>query len=115
MNEINAATSFINKKDISTIDCPCRYKTRSNHGDCFSHFNADIPEHSIYEIARISAKKVTELVEQGNTAILDIPLSFELNTKQQSQVESVRQEQAIINKPAIENHTFKTEISPTFC
>lgn len=109
VNEINAATSFINKKDISTVDCSCRYKTRSNHGDCFSHFNADIPEYSVYEIGRISAKKVTELVQQGNTAILDIPLDFELYTKQQTQVESVRQEQAIINKPAIETELSKLE------
>ena len=101
VNEINAASTFINKKDISSIDCECRFKTRSNHGDCFSYFNRDIPEYSIYEIGRISAKKVMELVEQDNMAILDIPVGFDLNTKQQLQVESVRQEKPIINKDAI--------------
>lgn len=109
VNEINAASTFINKEDISAIDCPCRYKTRSNHGDCFSYFNEDIPEYSIYEINRISAKKVTELVEQGNISIIDIPPDLELNNKQQTQVESVKQEKALVNKSAIKSTLSKLQ------
>mgnify|MGYP000494913134 CR=1 FL=1 len=102
VNEINAATTFINKENINTSACSCLYKTRSNHCDSFSHFNTDIPDYSIYEIGRISAKKVIELVEDDNTAIIDIPLDFELNTKQQTQVESLKQEKPIINNLAID-------------
>ncbi|NDV42066.1 DUF2779 domain-containing protein [Flagellimonas sediminis] len=101
VNEINTATTLITKDIINLTECSCRYKTRSNHCDSFYFFNADIPEYSVYEIGRISEKKVIQLVEEGNTSILDIPSDFELNSKQQTQVESIRQQQPIINTKAI--------------
>lgn len=103
VNEINAASNFINKEAINEDKCSSRYKTRTNHCDTFKYFNKDVPEFSIYEIGRISAKKIGQLVDNNHLSILDIPLDFELSTKQQSQVESVRQEEVIINKPAIES------------
>lgn len=102
VNEINSASNFINKEVINENGCSSRYKTRTNHCDTFKYFNKDVPEFSIYEIGRISAKKIGLLVDNNQVSILDIPLDFELSTKQQSQVESVRQEEVIINKPAIE-------------
>lgn len=102
VNEINAVVNFINKEVIKENECSSRYKTRSNHCDTFKYFNKDVPEFSIYEIGRISAKKIGQLVAHNQLGILDIPLDFELSTKQQAQVESVRQEQVIINKPEIE-------------
>ena len=53
VNEINAASNFINKESINENVCSSRYKTRTNHCDSFNYFNKDVPEHSIYEIARI--------------------------------------------------------------
>lgn len=102
VNEINAAVNFINKETINENECSSRYKTRANHCDTFKYFNKDVPEFSIYEIGRISAKKIGQLVTHNHLGILDIPLDFDLSTKQQAQVESVRQEQVIINKPAID-------------
>ena len=101
-NKINAATSYINRKAIDENKCSCRYKTRTNHCDSFSYFNSDIPDYSIYEIARISAKKIQQLVAHQYLGILDIPLDFKLSTIQQAQVESVRKEQVLINKSSIE-------------
>ena len=103
VDEINAASNFINKEAINENECSSRYKTRTNHCDTFKYFNKDVPEFSIYEIGRISAKKIEQLVDNNHLSILDIPLDFELSTKQQSQVKSVRQEEVIINKPAIES------------
>ena len=102
VNQINAASSFINKEVINESACSCKYKTRSNHCDAFGYFNNSIPEYSIYEIGRISAKKVGQLVDNNQLAIIDIPLDFELNVNQQTQVESVKQEQPIINIPNIQ-------------
>lgn len=101
VNDINAASNFINKEVINENECSCRYNTRSNHCDSFNYFNKNIPEYSIYEIGNIRAKKVDLLVNNNQTSILDIPLEFELNINQQIQVESVRQEQPIINVPNI--------------
>ena len=104
VNEINAATNFISKEVINQDVCSCRWKTRSNHCDSFNYFNKKIPDYSIYEIGRISAKKVGLLVDNDQTSILDIPFDFVLNTNQQTQVESVRQEQPIINYDNIIRH-----------
>jgi hypothetical protein len=103
VNEINGAVNYLNKETINLQLCSCREKTRTNHCDSFKYFNQDIPECSIYEIGRISAKKVIELVDQDVFAIADIPSDYELNDKQQLQVESVRQNQPIIDSKEIGN------------
>lgn len=107
VNQINAASNFINKEVINENICSCKYKTRSNHCDAFGYFNKTIPEFSIYEIGRISAKKVGLLVDNNQLAIIDIPNDFELNVNQQTQLESVKQVQPIINNPNIKRELDK--------
>ncbi|WP_396602054.1 DUF2779 domain-containing protein [Algibacter sp. R77976] len=103
VNQINSAVAYINKESISLNTCTCREDTRSNHCDSFKYFNPNIPDYSIYEIGRISAKKVIELTDQDILAISDIPSDYALNDKQQLQVESVRQNQPIISQKEIKN------------
>jgi hypothetical protein len=74
VNSINAASNLINKESIDKGQCSCRYKTRSNHCDSFKYFNKVVPEFSIYEIARISAKKIGQLVDNNQLSILDITI-----------------------------------------
>ena len=107
VNQINAGSNFINKELINETVCSCKHKTRSNHCDAFGYFNTTIPEYSIYEIGRISAKKVGLLADNEQLAIIDIPLDFELNVNQQTQVESVKQEQPIINQANIKSELDK--------
>ncbi|KIX20725.1 hypothetical protein SY27_12615 [Flavobacterium sp. 316] len=102
VNDINAAFNFINKKAINENQCSSRFKTKANHCDSFKHFNKDVPDFSIYEIARISAKKIGLLADNNQLGILDIPLDFELSEIQQAQVESARKELVVINKSKIE-------------
>ena len=109
VNQINAASNFINKEGINETVCSCKYKTRSNHCDAFGYFNTTIPEYSIYEIGRISAKKVGSLVDNEQLAIIDIPTDFELNANQQTQVASVQQEQPIINTSNIKKELDKLQ------
>ncbi|MGC1517061.1 MAG: DUF2779 domain-containing protein, partial [Maribacter sp.] len=107
VNQINAASNFINKEVINEMICSCKYKTRSNHCDAFSYFNSNITEYSIYEIGRISAKKVGSLVDNEQLAIIDISADFELNVNQQTQVASVKQEQPKINEANIKRELDK--------
>ena len=107
INQIGSALKYINKDEINQSSCSCKHKTRSNHCDAFSYFNKNIPEYSIYEINRISAKKVSLLVNEEKFGIKDIPLGFELNVNQQSQLESVKQEKPIINRPNIQRELDK--------
>ena len=101
VNKIKAASNYINKRTIIENRCSCRYKTRSNHCDTFKYFNKDVPEFSIYEIERISSSKITQLVDNNQLSILDIPLNFALNPKQKAQVESVRQMETLVNSDNI--------------
>ncbi|MEZ5002535.1 MAG: DUF2779 domain-containing protein [Chitinophagales bacterium] len=101
-SEIINASNFI-KKDLYDLDsCSCRFNTRVNHCDCFDYFNKDVPPHSIYEINRITAKKIKSLVDNDQLSILDIPQNFELNDSQKKQVASNVQEAPIIDKVRIE-------------
>ena len=110
VNEINTGLNYIKKVSINLNKCSCRHKTRINHCDSFHYFNKDIPKYSIYEVGRISEKKINHLIDNNYTSILDIPYDFELNIKQQIQVESLRQEHAIIDnkrvKQTLENLKF---------
>lgn len=107
VNQINSASNFIKKEVINERVCSCLDKTRSNHCDAFEYFNTTMPEYSIYEISRISAKKLGLLVENEQLAIIDIPISFELNLNQQRQIASVKQEQPIINQTSIKRELNK--------
>ena len=101
VNQINAALNFIKKETIDETKCSCIYKTRSNHCDAFKYFNDNVPEFSIYEIGRISSKKVGTLVDNGQLAMVDIPKDFELNLNQQSQLESLIQGRPLVNEENI--------------
>ncbi|WP_289037708.1 DUF2779 domain-containing protein [uncultured Zobellia sp.] len=107
VNQINAASNFINKKSINETVCSCKYKTRTNHCDAFDYFNTTIPEYSIYEIGRISAKKIGLLADNEQLAIIDIPADFELNVNQQTQVASVKEKQPKINEVNIQRELDK--------
>ncbi|MGC6414350.1 MAG: DUF2779 domain-containing protein [Bacteroidia bacterium] len=100
VNQINAALKFITIETIDETKCSCIYKTRSNHCDAFEYFN-NVPEFSIYEIGRISSKKVRTLVDNGELAMVDIPKDFELNLNQQSQLESLIQGRPLVNEENI--------------
>lgn len=49
--------------------CSCRPKTKTNHCPAFSHFHSDIPQPSIYDITRITTKKIAYLLDRGAVAI----------------------------------------------
>lgn len=101
VNDLNAAANFIKKPEIDESSCSCTTKTKNNHCDSFSYFNPNLPEHNIYQLNRISAKKIQELLDLGCTALEDVPNNIDLNTKHQAHIASLRQNAPIINKPAI--------------
>lgn len=107
--QIDEANQYINQPSINTDYCLCREKTRSNHCDSFKYFNTGIPEHNIYEINRISQKKVIQLVDDGITFLGDVPDDFKLNDKQKLQVESFKKRKAITNQLAIHQELAQLE------
>lgn len=72
--EIEDALLYMQKKKIDESKCPCLHKTKSNHCKAFEGFNKDIPEHSIYNLNRISKKRINKFCQQGLCALTDIPI-----------------------------------------
>lgn len=99
-NEINSALSFI-KKSNTLKKCSCIEKTRSNHCDTFNSFNPNIPEHSIYQLNRISAKKIGELRALGVLALQDVPHNYNLAEKQKLHILSLLKNEPVVNKHEI--------------
>ncbi len=64
---------------------------------CFSN----LPDGSIYELGRASKKQYSELLDMGVELVKDIPDTFPSNYKQRLQIQSARQNQAIIDHDAI--------------
>ena len=106
VTEIQSALALINKKEINENLCTCLDKTRSNHCDTFNYFNKDIPERSIYELQRISAKKVRELNDMTILKITDIPDDYKLSDYQ------VLQKQTVIdNDPLIDSVNIQSTLN----
>lgn len=99
--EIGEALKLINTADVHKDKCDCCIKTRTNHCDTFRYFNKDIPDFPIYEIGRISQKKILKLVDDGVLDIEHISPDDDLSDKQQLQVRSLQKKAPIINTARI--------------
>jgi CRISPR/Cas system-associated exonuclease Cas4 (RecB family) len=100
VNEIHTAVALLDiRPDLN--QCSCLRKTRANHCETFTYFNNDLPEPIIYELKRLSEKKINELVDNENFSLIDIPKGFELSTGQQLQYDSFVQNAPVIDEKAI--------------
>ena len=100
------ALEYIHKKDEPKT-CSCRHKTKSNHCPTFTYFNPDIPEYSIYNLTRVSEKKVNSLVDMDVFELKDIPEDFKLTEKQQNQVTAHLVKEALVDKERIQEELEK--------
>jgi hypothetical protein len=71
---------------------------------CPSLCHPNLPENSIFDIPRLSAKKKRDLIAQGILSIQDIPVDFQLSEKQLQIVDVVSS-----NMEHIDNAAIKTE------
>lgn len=70
--------------------------------DCqFLHYTYDVPEYSVLNISRISAKKLQLLLEQDIWDIKNVPDDFKLSAKQRLQVEVAKSNEPHIDKAQI--------------
>ena len=85
--EAGMALKFLQDKNIDLSLCSCLYSSRRNHCSSFSVLNPNIPDYSIHDISRISAKNLRLLVDDLIMNIWDIPEDFKLTQNQKTQVE----------------------------
>jgi hypothetical protein len=81
--------------------CPCRLESRANHCPTFAYFNNDVPEYSVYDIARLRGKKLAELVDADIFELADVPDDFPLSSNQKFQVDVEKKGEVTQDIPAI--------------
>ncbi|MDD2522378.1 MAG: DUF2779 domain-containing protein [Anaerolineaceae bacterium] len=67
----------------------------------------ELPAYSVFDIPKLSAKKKTELLNQGIIDIHDVPKSFDLNIKQRQIVDVAQSNRILINREAIQKEINK--------
>lgn len=99
-SEIDAALAFLRADDDLT-GCSCADKTRSNHCDAFSVFNADVPTPSIYSLPRLRANRIRELRSMDVVRLQDVPEDYSLSENQRLVVDSAKTGAPLVNEAAI--------------
>ena len=89
--------------------CPCRQLSRSKHCPAFRLFNPDVPEYSVYDVARMQGKKLAELIDNEIFRTIDIPDDFKLSANQAIQVAVDKSGLPRINKEKIERELSELE------
>lgn len=69
----------------------------------------NLPDYSIYNISRISGKKVKNLVDKGILDIQDVPEDFKLSALQRQQVEIAQEDEIILKRGSIRRIVKKLE------
>jgi len=82
-------------------NCSCRLNSRSNHCPTFHYLNPDIPEYSVFNISRISGKKLALLIDNDIVNVHDVPEDIKLSVIQQNQVDAEKTQQPKIDREAI--------------
>ena len=81
--------------------CNCNLSPKSKHCPTFKHFHPEVPDYSIYNLTRISAKKVNSLVDMDIYHIPDVPDDFDLTEKQRNQTTVAKIQRALIDHDEI--------------
>jgi len=76
---------------------------------CFTLCHGELPEHSIYDIPRLSRSKKNDLRTQGVLIIQDLPVGYPLSDHQSRCVEAVKAGEPLINIPSIKDEIDKLE------
>lgn len=77
--------------------CSCRLKSKTKHCPTFSYLNPDIPEYSVFNIARIGGKNLALLVDGEIYKVDEVPEDIKLSPIQRNQVVAAKTKQPIID------------------
>jgi hypothetical protein len=104
--QLDDALEYIHKEEEPTT-CSCRTKTRSQHCPTFKYFNPDIPDYSVFNLTRVSNKKLGMLVDMDIYHVHEVPDEFELTENQKNQVLTAKLGQPIIHDGEIRSELAK--------
>ncbi len=86
-SETERALEFLGDSNVDLSSCSCLYTSRRNHCSSFKTLNKSVPDYSIHDISRISAKNLRLLIDDLIMNIWEIPEDFKLSANQMTQVE----------------------------
>ena len=81
--------------------CSCKLKSRSKHCPTFAYLNPDIPEYSVFDIARMQGKKLGLLIDDEIYNVHEVPDDIKLSTIQRNQVTVAKTKEPIVDRAAI--------------
>ena len=81
--------------------CSCRLKSKLQRCPTFGYLNPDIPEYSVFDIARMQGKKLALLVDDEIYNVHEVPDDIKLSTIQRNQVIAAKTKQPIVDQAAI--------------
>ena len=81
------AAAWQTLRQLEEPDCRCHLKTANQQCPTVRYFHQDIPEYSIYNIRRISKKKIIQMRTAGVIRIEDVGSKFDLSDTQRCQVD----------------------------
>ena len=98
--EIDAALSLLSEAKIDERACSCLRLTKSNHCDAFDYFNRHVPKPSIYDLPRLSQRKLEKFIAAGHIGLDDIQVD-EVTGSQALVLQSAQSRKPVINQKAI--------------
>lgn len=98
--EIDAALSLLSEAEIDERACSCLRLTKSNHCDAFEYFNRHVPKPSIYDLPRISQRKLEEFIAAGHVGLDDIQVE-DVTGSQAPVLQSAQSRKPVINQEVI--------------
>lgn len=99
--KMEAAYQILNDKREPEGPCDCILRGWNSHCTTSRYSMPDLPEYPVHAIARISRKKLIELVDNNILNIHDVPEDFELSENQRRQVNTAQSGREYINKKGI--------------
>ena len=99
---IDSALDLLNQPRINETGCSCLELSRSHHCETFDYFNPSIPKPSIYNLPRISKKKLHKFVNERRFDLMDIDES-EVSGNQLNVLKAAKSGSPLIDERVIES------------
>ena len=103
--DIDLTLKLLAKTDIDESGCSCYTKTRSNCCSMYEYFNGKMSPTGIWNLNRISEKKLNILLDMGIKDISELNGEIELSTLQEMHTKAVK-----TNKPFVDEDAIREEI-----
>lgn len=98
---IDSALNLLSQTKIDEIGCSCLELSRSHHCETFDYFNPTMPKPSIYNLPRISKKKLHKFVNERRFDLMDIDES-EVSGNQLNVLQAAKSGSPLIDESVIE-------------